>query len=365
MALRSSHTIGGFLSSLLPDRRRAAAALAGCAGAALVALAAMPSRAQAQAEYFKGKTIKFLVGAPAGGGYDDYGRLFAEFFRRHLPGQPQIVVQNMPGGGSLIVANHIYNQALPDGLTLATGGGSLATASLFGFTGARFDSRRFTWLGSMNSEVGLAVAWSQSPLQTTQDLFEKEFIVGGAGAAAASVVFPTAVNRILSTRFKIIPGYGGAPEIALAMERGEIHGMGNWHYSSIVVNRPDWIKDKKIKFLLQLGLERQAAVPDVPTVLDVAKTQEQKDLLRLVFTQETLGRPIIAPPGLPANIARMLQDGFDATMRDPDFKAEAARRVIEVEQPTNGADALKLVNMLYGYDADLVKKAGAAMATGK
>ncbi len=338
-----------------------------CAMLAGLAAASLPSGAQAQSEYFKGKTMRFLIGAPVGGGYDVYGRLFTEYYRRHLPGQPTIVVQNMPGGGSLVVGNTIYSQSTPDGLTLAMSGGSLATAGLFGLTGARFDSRRFTWVGSMGSEVGLTVAWFTSPVKTTEDLFTKEFIVGAAGSAAASAVFPTAVNRILNTRFKIVAGYTGAPDISLAMERGEVQGMGNWNYSSIVSNRADWIKDKKILFLLQLGLERRPELADVPTVIDVAKTERQKDVLRLVFAQQVLGRPIIGPPGIADDITRMLQAGFDATINDPDLKAEAARRSIDIDSPTSGPDALQFVEKLYTYDPALIAEAGAAMtiAAGK
>jgi tripartite-type tricarboxylate transporter receptor subunit TctC len=336
-----------------------------CTVLAGLAAASMPSGAQAQSDYFKGKTMRFLIGAPAGGGYDVYGRLFTEYYRRHLPGQPTIVVQNMPGGGSLVVGNTIYSQSAPDGLTLAMSGGSLATAGLFGLTGARFDSRRFTWVGSMGSEVGLTVAWFTSPVKTTEDLFTKEFIVGAAGSAAASAVFPTAVNRILSTKFKIIAGYSGAPDISLAMERGEVQGMGNWNYSSIVSNRSDWIKEKKILFLLQLGLERRAELADVPTVIDVAKTEEQKDVLRLVFAQQVLGRPIIGPPGIPADLTKMLQAAFDATINDADLKAEATRRSIDIDSPTSGPDAAKFVEKLYSYDPKLISEAGAAMASAK
>lgn len=338
-------------------------ALRACAVAALLTVAAMASDANAQhGEYYKGKTLRFMIGAPAGGGYDVYGRLFVDYFKRHLPGQPTIIVQNMPGGGALIVGNYIYGQAAPDGLTLGLAGGSLATAGLFGLQGARFDSRKFAWVGSISAETGVTVAWAAtSPVKTTDELFTKELIVGAAGSAAASAVFPAALNKILNTRFKIIAGYGGAPDIALAMERGEVQGMGNWNFSSIQSNRQEWLREKTILLLLQLGLERRPDLADVPTIIDVAKSEDQKTLLRLVFAQQVLGRPIIGAPGTPDEITTMLQKAFDATMTDPDLIAEARRRKIDIASPTSGPEAAKFVDQLYGYDPKFVTAAGEAM----
>jgi tripartite-type tricarboxylate transporter receptor subunit TctC len=318
-------------------------------------------QAHAQQEYFKGKTIRLLVGAPAGGGYDLYARLLAEYLPRFLPGQPTIVAQNMPGGGSLQMANYIYTQAPSDGTVIGIGGGSLATAGLFGFSGARYDSRRFSWLGSMSNAAGVTVAWAQSPVQTTDDLFSKDFIVGGAGAAADSVQFPTAVNRILGTRFKIITGYPGSPQIAQAMESGEVQGMGNWNYASLVANHSDWLRDKKVRILLQLGLSRHPELPNVPTVLDVARTDEERNLLRLVFTQQSIGRPVIGAPTSSPEVTRIYQSAFASMMSDPQMNADAKEHAIEITNPVDGPDALKLVDSLYALDPALIERAGKAL----
>jgi tripartite-type tricarboxylate transporter receptor subunit TctC len=332
-----------------------AAAIAACGSEGLV------TSSVAAPNYFNGKSIRLLIGAPAGGGYDLYARLLAEYLPRYLPGNPHIIPENMPGGGSLHMADYIYAEAPSDGTVIGIGGGSLATAGLFKFPGAFYDSRRFSWIGSMSSAIGVTVAWAKSPVTTTQDLFTKDFVVGGAGAAADSVQFPTAVNRILGTRFKIITGYPGSPQIAQAMEDGEVQGMGNWNYASVVASHEQWLKERKIRILLQLGLTKLSDLPDVPTVLDMAHTKQQADLLRLVFTQQAIGRPVIGAPGESPTITKLYQKAFMAMMNDSNFKAEAKQHSIEITNPTDGPDTLKLISELYQYDPTLIKHASEAM----
>ena len=309
--------------------------------------------------YYHGKTIRLLIGQPPGGGYDTYGRLFARFLPQLLPGQPSVVLQHMPGAGGLVMASHLYTQAPHDGTTIALGNGGIATAALFGIPGARFDARRFSWIGNMNSEVGISVAWHQSGIKTTANLFDREFIVGGSGANSDSVVFPNVLNTVMGTRFKVVPGYKGMAEIVLAMERGEVQGAGNWHYSSIVFNRPDWLRSKKIALLLQIGLRPHPDLPNVPTVLDIARDAEQKDILRLVLAQQLIGRPIMGPPDMAAEPFAVLQKAFDDTMRDPGFQAEAERGKIEVIDPMSGERVREVLDRLHAADPALIKKASA------
>jgi len=315
--------------------------------------------ADADEAYYHGKTIRLLIGQPPGGGYDTYARLFARFLPQLLPGQPNVALQHMPGAGGLVMANHLYTQAPPDGTTIALGSGGIATAALFGIPGARFDARRFSWIGNMNSEVGISVAWHHSGIKTTADLFDREFIVGGSGANSDSVVFPNVLNAVMGTRFKVVPGYKGMAEIVLAMERGEVQGTGNWHYSSIVFNRPDWLRDKKIALLLQIGLRPHPDLPNVPTVLDIARDAEQKEILQLVLAQQLIGRPIMGPPDLPAEPFAVLQRAFDDMMRDPGFLAEAEHGKIEVVEPMSGERVRQTVERLYAADPALIKKASA------
>jgi tripartite-type tricarboxylate transporter receptor subunit TctC len=342
------------------NRRKSPAAVAACLSLLILA----PAAAQAEQDHFKGKTIRLIVGQAAGGGYDAYGRLLAPFLTQFVPGQPAVTVQNMPGAGSILMANYLYAQAPHDGTVIALGGGPIATAALFGAAGARFDARRFSWIGSMNSEKGVAVVWHTAPHQTAADLFEQELVVAGAGVNADSVVFPNAVNRVLATKFKVVPGYKGSAEMVLAMERGEVQGIGNWHYSSIIANRPDWLRDKKIRLVLQLGLGAHPELPDVPTIMDVAKTQEQRDVLSIVFGQQTLGRPVLGPPEMDSAPLRILRDAFAAIMRDQQFLAEAKRRKIEIIEPMGGAAVLQAVEALHNADPVLIRKASAAFPGG-
>src|SRR5262245_865858 len=316
--------------------------------------------ARAEESFYQGKTIRLLIGQPPGGGYDTYARLFARFLPQLLPGQPTVALQHMPGAGGLVMANYLYTQAPHDGTTIALGSGGIATAALFGIPSARFDARRVSWIGSRNSEVGVSVAWHQSGVKTTADLFDREFIVGGSGANSDSVVFPNVLNAVMGTRFKVVPGYKGMAEIVLAMERGEVQGTGNWHYSSIVFNRPDWLREHKIRLVLQIGLRPHPGLPDVPTVLDIARSAEQKQILQLVLAQLLIGRPIMGPPDMAAAQFAVLQKAFDDMMRDPRFLAEAGRGKVEIIGPMSGKDVRQAVERLYAADPALIRKASAA-----
>jgi tripartite-type tricarboxylate transporter receptor subunit TctC len=336
------------------------ALLFGLTHAALLA----PSVASAQAsDAFKGKEIRLLVGQPAGGGYDLYARLFAKFLPRFLAGGPVVISQNMPGAGSILMANFIYAQAAADGTVLGMGGGTIATAGLFAFPGAKFDSRRFSWIGSMNSEIGVAVSWRPSKVNSAQDLFTEDLLVGGAGATSNSVIFPNALNKILETRFKVIPGYKGSADSALAMERGEVQGIGAWNYSSIASSRPDWIAEHKLNFLLQVSLTKHPSLPTVPTVLELSRDAEQRQLLSLILAQQRIGRPILAPPAVPSDRLADLRSAFLAMMVDSEFKQEAEKLGVEIVEPMSGDDISRLLSELYSAPPDLISKASAALAS--
>jgi tripartite-type tricarboxylate transporter receptor subunit TctC len=329
--------------------------------ACFIPMASHPIAAQS-GDAFKGKEMRLLVGQPAGGGYDLYARLFARYLPRFLAGAPVVVSQNMPGAGSILMANYIYAQAAPDGATLGMGGGTIATAGLFSFSGAKFDARQFSWIGSMNSEIGVAVAWRPGVVQSADDLFTRELVVGGAGATSNSVIFPNALNRILGTKFKIIPGYKGSADSALALERGEVQGIGAWNYSSLASSKPDWISDKKLNFLLQVSLTKHPALPEVPTALELSRTEEQRQLLTLILAQQRIGRPIFAPPSVALERLAMLRESFVAMMGDHDFKLEASKLGVEIVEPMSGEEISRLVEELYASPADLIAKASAAVS---
>jgi tripartite-type tricarboxylate transporter receptor subunit TctC len=316
--------------------------------------------AQTAAEFFKGREMHLLVGAAAGGGYDFYARFFARHLPNFVPGVTRVIVENLPTAGGLAMENTLFSQSPKDGSVIAHADGALVTADLFQVQGARFKAQDFTWIGSMNSEVGMSVSWHTSPVKTAADIFTHELIVGGTAPLSANVIFPNAMNKLLGTKFKIVTGYTTTATIAAAIERGEVEGTGSWHYSSIVTGKPDWLRDGKINLLIQLSLRRHPSVPDVPTVIELAHTDEDRAVLELVFAQQQVGRPIFAPPGVPEGRAQALRAGFKVMMSDPTVLREADRQHLEINQPMPGEEIAALVARLHAMPEAIVTRAMAA-----
>jgi tripartite-type tricarboxylate transporter receptor subunit TctC len=316
---------------------------------AIVILAFCPiSRAHAQdpASFYKGKTIDLYVGYSAGGGYDVYARALARYMGRFIPGNPTIVPKNMPGAGSLVLANWLYNVAPKDGSAFGMIGRGTAFDPLLGSTKAQFDAAKFNWIGSMNDEVSVCVAWHTSGIAKLQDVTQKELTVGGTGPAADTDQFPKVLNATIHTKFKIIPGYPGGNDIDLAMERGEVMGRCGWSWSSVVATHKRWIDDKKINILVQLSLTKHADLPNVPLVMDFAKTEEERQIFKLVFARQPMGRPFLAPPGVPADRTGTLRKAFMDAMKDRGFLAEAEKMQLEID-PVSGDAVQTIVRDVY------------------
>lgn len=334
-------------------------------GAMLATLAASAAVAQAvPPDYFRDKTIKIVAGGGTGDGYDLYARLLSQHMGRHIAGNPRIIVQSMPGAGTLRAANFIWEVAAKDGTYFGTVGGGAATAGLLDAKNARFDARRFGWIGSMNSEVGLVVSWGPTPFKTIQDVMKQDFVVGGGGPTSGNVIFPTLLNQMVGTRFKVISGYKGTSDIALAIERGELHGSASYHYSSIIARNPDWLPRKLVNVLLQLSLRKHSLFPDVPLVIELARNEEQRAILELVFARQEMGRPFMLPPGTPPGVAEILRRAFDATMRDPALFAEAGTRKLDINQPMTGEEIHALIDRLYQWPPAIIEKAAQAVGPG-
>jgi tripartite-type tricarboxylate transporter receptor subunit TctC len=305
---------------------------------------------------FKGRTITIYAGGEPGG-YDVHARLLMKHYPRHIPDNPAMALKQMPGAGTLRAANYLYEAAPKDGTAIGAAGGDMAAAALLKAKGARFDPRRFVWIGSMTSEVGLVLAWSAVPVRTIEDVFHRELLVGGCGPASGDIVFPTVMNAVLGTRFRIIPGYESAADVALAIERREIEGTANGRYSAIAARHPDWLAAGKVRVLLQDSLRPHRRYPDVPVVGDLAKTDEQRAILDLVFSRQEMGRPFMLPPGTPPAIGAALRRAFDATMADPALLAEAAVAKLDLDNPMTGGDIDALIARLYAIPPDAVAKA--------
>jgi tripartite-type tricarboxylate transporter receptor subunit TctC len=330
---------------------------AGALGLALLAPSApvVPAHAQSVAEFYKGNRITMFVTAPPGGGYDLNARTVARHFGKHVPGNPAVIIQTMPGANGMIAANHVYNVAPKDGTALWVGSRTVPYAPLFNIPGARYDVTKLHWLGSTASDVGMVVVWHTAPHQTAEDLFSIELLVGATDPAADTYFFPYVLNNVLGTKFKIVSGYRAQPPILLAMERGEVQGSGNVGLDSLVASRPDWLRDKKVRLLMQLGLAKHPAFPDPPLVMEFAKTDEQRLLPRVFMSMKRFGYPSFIGPDVPADRVKALRAAFMATMRDPEFQAEAKQQGRELS-PASGEEMQQALHESYSIAPDMLAK---------
>jgi tripartite-type tricarboxylate transporter receptor subunit TctC len=318
----------------------------GLAVAIIMLCAIVAARAQGPADFYKGRSIDLYIGYSPAGGYDVYARLLARHMGRFIPGNPAIVSKNMPGAGSLVLANWLYNVASKDGTAFGMIGRGTGFDPLLGSTKAQFDADKFNWLGSMNDEVSVCVAWHTSGITQLEQVKQKEVTVGGSGPAADTDQFPKVLNATLGTRFRLVTGYPGGNEIDLAMERGEVMGRCGWSWSSVVATHQSWIDDKKINVLAQLSLSRHADLAKVPLIMDFAKTEEQKQIFKLVFARQPMGRPFLAPPGIPADRVALLRKAFMDTLNDREFRTEADRMKLEIN-PVSGEAVQAIVREAY------------------
>jgi len=308
------------------------------------------------ADFYKGKQVDLYIGYSVGGGYDIYARILARHLGKHLPGKPVVVPKNMEGAGSLRLANWLYQAAPRDGTAFGTIGRGIAFDPLLGGQGAQFKATEFGWVGSANDEVSVCVAWAKSGVTRFEQLYSRELIVGGTGATADTDLFPRVMNGVLGTRFRLVSGYPGGNDITLAMERGEVDGRCGWSWSSIKTNHPAWVKDGTLKLLVQLSLAKHADLPDVPLVMDLVRTEEQKAVLRLVFARQVMGRPFLAPPGVPKERLALLRKAFMETLRDEAFLAEARKLNLEIT-PVSGEAVQDLVAEMYRTPPEVLAKA--------
>jgi tripartite-type tricarboxylate transporter receptor subunit TctC len=328
--------------------------------AGLLVAALLSASAQSVEEFYKGKTITLSIGFDTGGGYDIYGRLLARHMSKHIPGRPAIVVQNMPGAGSLRAAQHLFSLAPKDGTALGTFGRQMGIAPLLGAS-AQYDGTKFTWIGSITNEVSTCVAWHTATVKTWADMLEKPITFGGDGPGADPDVFALLYRNVFDAKIKLVSGYHGTTPIILAMERGEVDGLCGYSWSTIKSKHQPWLKEKKINILVQAALKKDPETADVPLVLDMAKTEEQRQILKLILTSQETARPFAAPPGVPADRAAALRAAFDATMKDPEFLAEAKKLNLDIN-PLSGTAITRLLTELYAMPKSAIEKAAQAVS---
>ena len=318
----------------------------------------LPASAQAQsvAEFYKGKTVSLYIGFSAGGTYDLYGRVVARHIGKHIPGNPTVVPRNMEGAGSIRLTNFMYNQAPKDGTALATMGRGGAFGPLFGMKGAQFDAEKFLWLGSANDEVSLCASWHQSGITSFEDVRQKDLIIAATGPTDESQTVPKVFNAVLGSRFKIIGGYPGSNEMTISIERGETQGRCAFSWASMKSVHRQWLDEKKINILIQLSYQKHPELQHVPLAGDLAKTQEEKQMINLFAARQVMGRPFFSTPDLPPDRAAALRKAFMDTLKDPEYEAEADKLKLE-NTPVSGERVQKIVSEIYATPKAVVQKA--------
>jgi tripartite-type tricarboxylate transporter receptor subunit TctC len=313
------------------------------------------------ADFYKGRSISWILSAGVGGGYASYAQAFAPYFSAHIPGNPPIVIQNMPGGGGIRAMLYLDSVAPKDGTTLGLVHSSVPFAPLYGIKAATFDPRKMNWIGSIDASTGICVAWHTSGIATWQDLLDKPFVVGGTGAGSQMETMPNMLNKLFGTKIKVISGYKGGNDIYLAMERGEIQGRCGGLISSINSTRPEWFADKMVNVPVQIATARNPLFPDAPAIVELATDERTRKILQLVLAPLDMDRPILAPPGVPAERVAALREAFHAAMNDPAFIAEAEKEHLEIREIT-GLRVAQILADAYAMPPDVTKAASDAMS---
>jgi tripartite-type tricarboxylate transporter receptor subunit TctC len=300
-------------------------------------------------------TVNIYAAGTAGGGVDLFGRLLGRHIGRHIAGEPNVVVQVMPGAGGIRAANFLAQQAPRDGTAMAIFAGGPILEPLIGDRNPGYDMSQFTWIGAISKDVSLCIVRKESPVKTLADATRAQVNVAGTGAGSETDTFPVVLNDLLGTKFKVITGYLGSQQTILAIESGEVDGRCGWSLSSLKSTKPDWLSEKRVNVLVQMALAKSPEMPDVPLVMDLAKTDADRQLLTLLLGTTAIARPFVAPPGVPEARTRNLRRAFDATMKDPEFLKEAAIMRADVE-PTSGEDVQKIVGAMYATPKDVVER---------
>jgi len=330
---------------------------------ALLGLAAVSGAtpAAAQADFYKGKTVEVIISTGAGGGLDTNGRIVARHLGNHIPGNPTVVSKNMPGAGHIRAANYVYSQAPKDGTTIGTFIPIFVMAQVLERSkGIQFNPANFQWLVSTSSSNSTVYVWHTTGVKTLEDAMQKQVLMGGTGVGSYNVIYPTVLNSVVGTKFRLVTGYPSTTEIAIAMERGEVQGRAGNNFNSLTSEHGDWLKSGKINLLAQVGLERDPDFPNLPLIMEYAKTDEDRQILRFFSTDVVIGRPFVTSPGVPAERVAILREAFDRLLKDPAFRDDAKKAGIDIS-PVAGTAIQTIVTDFMNTPANIVTKAKAAM----
>jgi tripartite-type tricarboxylate transporter receptor subunit TctC len=330
---------------------------------AIIAAALLAGNALAQdsvADFYRGKQVKIVVGFAAGGNSGLYGDVLGRHMGKHLPGNPSFVPQYMPGAGGLIAANHIASRAARDGTEIAITSRTAAFEPLYGNKQAAFNARALNWIGSANVENSVCIARADQPVRHFADVQKTELVIGGSGADAVDIIFPRLANKLMGAKFKIVGGYNTSNDILLAMERREVHGFCGIGWGFLKMRHKPMLEEKRINILFQIATERAADLAQVPRVMDLARNEDDRQILSFLTAPQAMGRPFLAPPDVPKDRMSALRRAFDATLRDPDFLADAERTGLEI-QHVSGEEVDRVLANAYATPAALVQRANALL----
>jgi tripartite-type tricarboxylate transporter receptor subunit TctC len=318
-------------------------------------LAPAPACAQAQesAPFYRGKTIRIVISTGVAGGYAEYARVIAEHMGRHIAGNPSFIVQSMPGAGGLQAANYLFTQAAQDGTTIGIVHSSVPLAPLWGSKGVRFDTLKFNWLGSLDRVDGMCISWNASPIKTWADMLTTEMTVGSSGAGSQMETYPAILNKLFGTKIKVIAGYKDGVAVYIAMERGELDGRCGGQLTVIKSTRPHWLTERKIQVPILIAQKRSPEFPDTPTVLEFVKDEPTRQQLDLVMLTQGLDRPVMLPPGVPAERVRELRAAFDSTIADGAFRADIERRNLHID-PVPGEEMAKAFERAFALPPEII-----------
>jgi tripartite-type tricarboxylate transporter receptor subunit TctC len=333
----------------------------GCLG---FALASWPVTGSAQSveEFYKSKPINMLIGGGAGGGYDVYFRTLGRHLTKHIPGHPMVIARNQPAAAGLAAAASLYTTAERDGATIGAFPNNVPMDPLFGNPAARYDPLKLNWIGSIGKLQNVCATWHTSPIKRIEQATEREVIVGAAGATSNTALMPRVLNALLGTKFKVIAGYDPGSGLTMSVERGEAEGICGLSWSTMKASRPHWIREKLLNVIVQMGIDKLSDLPDVPSALDLVSDPVKKQVLTLILIRQEPGRPVAAPPGVPADRLAALRRAFDETMTDPEFIAEAEKLQMEIE-PLTATQIHSLLASAYATPKPIVQQAAALLET--
>ena len=327
--------------------------------AVLVALLGVTAAsAQTPEAFYKGKSIDLIIGYPPAGSNDVYARALARHIGKHIPGKPNVIPRNMPGAGSLLAVNQVFNISPKDGSVIGIGAPTLALDEKLGTQGVRFKTAELNWVGRVDSLINMVFMWKTSKVQSVEDALKTEATLSGTGAGSTVSIYPTAMNNVLGTRFKLVMGYKGSAEAQLAVERGEVEGHST-AWTALKLGHPDWIKNKDVKVIVQFTNKKHPEMQDVPTVVELARTDEQRQILSAVVSAAEVGTSFFTAPNAPADRVEALRRAFDETMKDPEFLAEAAKLQLSVN-PIQGEELQKLIAGVSNLSPEILEKVRAA-----